>query len=46
VGLVAFLAIGVASTLAAGLLSYRLLELPMTNALKSLRPRRSQLAVV
>ncbi len=46
VGLLAFLAIGVASTLAAGLLSYRLLELPMTNALKSLRPRRSRLAVV
>jgi peptidoglycan/LPS O-acetylase OafA/YrhL len=43
-GLVAFLTIGVAATLAAGWLSYTLLELPMTNALKSLRSRRSRLA--
>jgi exopolysaccharide production protein ExoZ len=46
VGLVAFLAIGLVSTLAAGWLSYTLIEVPLTNALKSLRTRRNRLAVV
>jgi peptidoglycan/LPS O-acetylase OafA/YrhL len=46
VGLVAFLVVGLVSTLAAGWLSYTLIELPLTNALKRLRPGRSRLAVV